>query len=141
MTPKAALLKHFNFKDKNQAVTFVETVHVADGVDCDVYTFDGDSTKDLGIIKIKPGCKTPLQKVLKGDNTLEGFISGKGKLTITNIDGDEKVCSVDETTKKPFTVSVQIGELMQWEAHSASNLTAFEICYPPYEDGRYENIK
>jgi hypothetical protein len=29
---------------------------------------------------------------------------------------------------------------MQWFADDDSSLTAYEICYPPYEDGRYENI-
>jgi hypothetical protein len=30
---------------------------------------------------------------------------------------------------------------MRWEADPKSNLKAYEICFPPYEDGRYENIK
>jgi len=141
MKQKTTPIKDFEFKGKKQPVTFVETMHVADGVDCDVYTFDGDRTKDLGIIKIKPGCKTPLQKILKGDNTIEGFISGKGKLTITKPNGEKKIYQVNDKAKKTLLVSVQIGELMQWEADSDSDLTAYEICFPPYEDGRYENIK
>ncbi|MFH1705954.1 MAG: hypothetical protein ABH867_03555 [Patescibacteria group bacterium] len=77
-------IKSFLFEGREQPVSFVETMHIVDGVDCDVYTFDGDSTKDLGIIRIVPGNKTPLQRVLKGDRTVEGYLSGKGKLTITN---------------------------------------------------------
>ena len=141
MKPKTTPIKDFSFEGKNQSVTFVETMRVADGVDCDVYTFNDDKSKDLGIIKIKSGCKTPLQKVLKGDSTIEGYISGKGKLTITRTNGEKKVYEVNDSIEKPFTVRVQIGELMQWEAGSDSDLTAYEICFPPYEDGRYENIK
>lgn len=133
-------MKNFTFEGKSQSVSFVETMQVADGVDCDVYSFDNDKSKDLGIIKIKPGCKTPLQKVLKGDFTIEGYVSGKGKLTITRTNGERKVYQVSNSIEKPFTVWVQIGEMMQWEADSDSDLTAYEVCCPPYEDGRYENI-
>lgn len=117
-------------------VSFVETMDVATGVQCDVYTFTDDKTKDLGIIRIKPGAKTPLQRVLKGDKTIEGYISGKGKLTITSPAGERKIYD----GKKSFSVEVKIGELMQWEADKNSELAAYEICYPPYEDGRYENL-
>lgn len=134
-------LKTFLFEDKEQAVSFVETIHVAVCVDCDVYSFDNDQAKDLGIIKIRPGAKTPLQKVLKGERTIEGYLSGKGKLTVTGIDGQQKVYLVNEETKKPFSVTVKIGELMQWRADENSDLVAYEICFPPYEDGRYENIE
>ncbi len=134
-------LKVFSFDGKEQPVAFVETMPVVDGVDCDVYTFVSDSSKDLGIIKIGPGSKTPLQKVLKGDKTVEGYIKGKGKLTITKPDGKQEVHVVSGETKEPFVVTVGIGELMQWEADKESNLVAYEICFPPYEDGRYENLQ
>ncbi len=29
---------------------------------------------------------------------------------------------------------------MQWQADPNSPLEAYEICYPPYQDGRYENL-
>jgi hypothetical protein len=129
----------FKFEDKEQPVTFLETIQVGDGEFCDVYSFVGDTTKDLGIIRIHPGGKTPLQKVLKGDRTIEGYISGKGKLTITKPDGTKNVYIVDRQPIEPVTV--HIGEIMQWEADKNSSLIAFEICFPPYVDGRYENLK
>jgi len=130
----------FNFEGKDQPVSFVETMHVTDGVDCDIYTFVGDSTKDLGIIRIDPSSKTPLQKVLKGDRTVEGYVSGKGKLTITKADGTQEEHIADGESEKPV-VNVEIGETMQWEADREASLVAYEICFPPYEDGRYENLK
>ena len=136
MTP----IKNFNFEGKKQLVSFVETIHVTNGVDCDVYTFVGDASKDLGIIRINPGSKTPLQKVLKGDRTIEGYISGKGKLTITKLSGSKKVYNVGSGSGKSFSITVEINELMQWEADKNSNLVAYEICFPPYQDGRYELI-
>ncbi len=60
-------MESFNFEGKNSLVVFVETMEVDEGVECDVYEFIGDKSKDLGIIRIKAGGKTPLQKVLKGE--------------------------------------------------------------------------
>lgn len=134
-------IKGFSFEGKWQTVSYVETMHVNEGVDCDVYTFDGDPSKDLGIIRITPGSKTPLQKVLQGNRTIEGYISGKGKLTITKLDGKQEVYTVGEESNKSLAVIVDIGELMQWEADTDSGLVAYEICFPPYEDGRFENTK
>ncbi|OGM22108.1 hypothetical protein A2961_05045 [Candidatus Woesebacteria bacterium RIFCSPLOWO2_01_FULL_39_21] len=134
-------MKSFSFEGKEYPVSFVETMQVAEGVECDAYTFDGDKTKDLGIIRIKPGSKTPLQKVLKGDRTVEGYISGEGKLTVTKADGSKQIYEVTEDLKEPVVVTVAIDEHMQWEADPESNLRAYEICFPPYEGGRYENIE
>jgi len=128
-------VKSFLFEGREQLVSFMETLDVADGVACDVYTFDGDTTKDLGMIRIEPGRKTPLQKVLKGDKTVEGYISGKGKLKITKPNGKQVVYT------EPFAITVAVGELMQWEADPDSDLSVYEICYPPYEDGRFQNTE
>ncbi|MBI3342168.1 hypothetical protein HY024_03530 [Candidatus Curtissbacteria bacterium] len=83
--------------------------------------------------------KTPLQRVLNGDKTIEGYIEGKGKLTITKPDGKKIVHVVGESSK-PLELNVKVGEIMQWQASPSSTLTAYEVCYPPYKDGRYENI-
>jgi hypothetical protein len=133
-------INSFNFEGKDQPVSFVETMHIADGVDCDVYTFIGDSGKDLGIIRISKGSETPKQKVLKGERTIEGYVSGKGKLTITKADSTQEEHLADGESEKPV-VDVGIGETMQWEADKETGLVAYEICFPPYEDGRYENLK
>ena len=133
-------INSFTFEGKEQVVSFVKTMHVADGVDCKVYSFDRDPKKDLGIIKIAPGCKTPLQKVLNGDRTIEGYRSGKGKLTITKLNGKPEVHLVGGEQQEPSSVTVEIGELMQWEADKESFLVAYEVCFPPYQDGRFKNI-
>lgn len=130
----------FDFEGVSQPVSFVETMDVTTGVQCDVYKFIDDSSKDLGIIRIEPGAKTPLQKVLQGDRTIEGYLSGKGKLVITKPDKTKVEYPVSESTQKPFTVTVAVGEIMQWKADEDSPLVAYEICFPPYADGRYENL-
>ncbi len=120
---------------KGESVSFVEASKVKEGVVCDVYTFQNDTSKDLGIVNVKAGKQTPLQKVLSGDKTIEIFEKGKGTLRIT--DEEDKMIEY-KYPGGPEEVVVGIGELMQWEAES--DLTFAEICYPPYEDGRFENI-
>lgn len=135
------LLSVFEFEGKTQSVAFGSTMTVTTGVSCDVYTFSEDKTKDLGIIRIDPGCKTPLQKVLRGERTIEGFISGKGKLVITKKNGEIKIYEVGyEKSPKFSPVIVEIGEQMQWQADKDNRLIAYEVCFPPYQDGRYENV-
>lgn len=129
-------LTEFEFEGQKQKVTYIETMNVTDGVTCDVYKFDNDDTKDLGIIKVQPGFKTPLQRVLKGDRTVEGYISGNGKLIVSN--GEKE--KVHQTEKgENLQIDIKVGETMQWRAGDET-LTAYEICFPPYEDGRYENL-
>lgn len=136
----SSLLEKFEFEGVSQPAEFIETMEVTDGVKCDVYKFTGDNTKDLGIIKIEAGKKTPLQKVLKGDRTIEGHVSGKGKLMINRTNGTSETFEVTDNQPEPLSVSVGIGDTMQWESAADSKLVAYEICFPPYEDGRYENL-
>ncbi len=133
-------LKEFPWEKRPQPVSFVETVSVVDGVTCDVYTFDQDSGKDLGIIKIQAGKSTPVQKVLDGERTIEGHIFGKGKLVVTRADGKVETTNVGDDPYEMISVTVMVGDTMQWQADPNSNLIAFEVCFPPYKDGRYENV-
>lgn len=120
---------------ENQAVSFESSSEVKEGVTCDVYSFTDDKTKDLGVIFVKKGFKTPLQQVLSGKKTLEIFKSGAGILKITNKGGLVTEYVFPEHKE---AVEVQIGETMQWEA--IEDLEFYEVCYPPYKEGRFENI-
>lgn len=120
---------------EGQAVSFVETARVKEGVVCDVYKFDNDQTKDLGIVKVAKGFKTPLQAVIQGDKTIERYVSGIGSLTITKPDG---TVTTYEFPSSHTDIEVGIGEQMQWEAKE--DLVFNEICYPPYQDGRFKNL-
>lgn len=133
-------LNIFEFEGISSLVGFVETVEVAKGVKCDVYEFVGDKSRDLGIIKIEPGYKTPIQKVLKGDKTVEGYVLGDGKLIIERVDGTNEIYAVGGESVIPLSVDVKVGDTMQWLASEWHFLVAYEICFPPYEDGRYQNL-
>jgi hypothetical protein len=104
-----------------------------------VYKFLDDATRDLAVVKVLSGHKTPLQKVLKGSRTVEGFLDGAGTLSIIDDRGHTK--SYDfASANTSREVIVRVGEVMQWAADSSTDLTFYEICEPPYEDGRFENI-
>lgn len=138
--PSSLPINNFEFEGKNQPVTLIDKIQIAEGVECDAYAFVDDKEKDLGIIRIKPGAKTPLQKVLAGDKTIEGYISGRGTLTLKRVDGSEATHWIGSGKNKHFSVTVNVGDVMQWEAAPDSQLVAYEICFPPYQGGRFENI-
>jgi hypothetical protein len=125
-------------KFKGEAVKFIETIAVCDGVECDTYIFVDDAEKDLGIVRVAPHHKTPRQRILLGDKTVEGYIDGKGSLIIEKAGGGQTIYNFPNVaTKNP--VEVKTSEIMQWSAGD-SVLTFYEICWPPYKDGRYENL-
>ena len=86
---------------------------------------------DLAIIAVKAHGATPLQKVLKGDKAIEGYLAGGGKFYLND---KEYVVPGDMST-----FEVRAGDTMQWHADE-QGLLFFEICYPPYADGRFENV-
>ena len=98
--------------------------------------------------------------MLKGEQTVEGYRSGVGKLIVTEPDNNRQriyearkgsfyqrkednkiIVEKKNDTSTPDGVTVNTGELMQWQADPNYGLTAYEICFPPYEDGRFENIE
>lgn len=134
-------LTSFEFEGVTQPVEFVETTNeVSPGAECDVYKFVGDDTKDLGIIRINPGCETPLQRVLKGDRTIEGYVSGSGKLVVARGNVSIETFEVTDRPGEHLSVLVRVGDTMQWKASPNSKLVAYEVCVPPYADGRFENL-
>lgn len=136
-----SFLRQFEFEGMNLPVDYVKSTKVTDGVTCDEYKFWGDTKKDLGIIKIDAGFKTPLQKVLGGTKTIEGYISGAGKITINRVGGSTEVITVEDKPNEYLSIIVDVGDTMQWEAEANSSLVVFEVCYPPYSDGRFQNLE
>ena len=127
-----------NTEGLEQPVKFIERmVVVKNSVTCDVYEINGE--KDLAIIHIAPNGATPLQQVIQAETiTLEEHVYGEGKLVIKRKNGEIEV--FDTTTGK-INVLVNQGDYMQWQNTSNNaELTAFEVCYPPYQDGRYHNL-
>lgn len=123
-------LTHFNEKE----VSFIESTEVKEGVVCDVYEFKNDVSRDLGVVRVGKGCKTPKQLVIDGEKTIEIHKSGKGLLTVTDVEGETQVYEFPSHTNE---VEVKVGEIMQWNA--VEDLEFYEVCYPPYKDGRFKS--
>ena len=124
---------------KNQKITFVESYEVVSGVTCDVYSYNNQTSKDLAIVTVLAGHKTPLQRVLQGSKTIEGFVSGEGALQIIDTNNEKQTYTFSDKLSTPPQV-VQINQCMQWTASREHDLVFFEECHPPYKEGRFENI-
>jgi hypothetical protein len=121
---------------QGEAVTYMETQQIIEGVEADLYLFTGNSSKDLAIVRVAAGHTTPLQRILTGEKTVEGYLDGHATLTVTHMDNTQSVISYPGNANQE--ISVAINETMQWLADS--DLTFYEICWPPYEDGRFKNL-
>jgi hypothetical protein len=129
-------LHFFYTEGRRLSVSFVETQQVTTGVTAHIYDFDSTKEKDLAIVVIQAGCSTPLQMVNSGVKTTEGWISGKGTLTINKGLQDETVFYFP----KGFTniVEISVGQTMQWKAETIMVIS--EVCTPPYETGRFTDL-
>lgn len=124
-------------KFQGEEVEYISSNVVTDGVWCDVYVFKGNNKKDLGVVTVKPGFTTPRQKVLLGEKTLEVYISGSGNLKVIKPNG---ACEVHKFPESFLSeVEVSIGDVMSWQA-GVEDLVFAEVCFPPYEDGRFQNV-
>ena len=115
---------------KGEAVEFVESLLVRDGVVCDVYLFTNDKEKDLGVITIEAGKMSPRQKVLQGDQTIFGFTDGQGELEVVDVNGNGKKYKYP-SQDSPIEINVETGEIVQWFAGQKSELICYEIYYHP----------
>lgn len=120
-----------------------DSVKVEEGVYCLSYEVSDSKEVDTAVIVVKPGHKTPKQKVIKGDKTAEQFLNGFGKITIWRV--DSRVEFLEETyyltPDTNLEVDLNVGDIMQWEAAEDSYLVFSEHCWPPYEEGRFENLE
>lgn len=124
---------------EEEPVTYVETTDVKDGVTCDVYRFTDTDEKDLGVVHIVKGSASPRQRVLTGEKTIQMFREGAGTLEVTDRNGRTVRYHYPYGTA-PKAVEVNVGEVMQWFANGETDLSFYEICYPPYEEGRFEEV-
>ena len=133
---QAGGVNQIKLRGHNIPVQYTGTVLVADGIMCDSYSTPG-SQVDLAIVTVLPGFNTPLQRVLNGKTTIEQHQSGNGALMVIRSDDTKRTLIVGPSLSK--AMEVKVGELMQWTA--IGYLKFVEFCDPPYEEGRFENIK
>ena len=106
----AGKISSFIFEGTELPVTFVESQHIQEGVTCETYTIKGDSSKDLAVIQIEPGSKSPKQRVLSGTRTIQRFVSGSATLFVTNTEGKTRKISFKADKAGLRTWSGKLGE-------------------------------
>lgn len=116
---------------------FKEQSQPYEGVECFEYGIADDSSRDLAIIRVLPNHATPRQRVLSGRATIEGWVAGSGRLVVESI--GRAAIYTTQNSALLHGVTVGQGEVMQWQAGEDGLLFA-EICEPPYEEGRFENL-
>ena len=135
-------LTEFTFDGRAYTVAKTGEMAVANGVICDTYEVpEVDDEWDLGIIKVEPGASTPRQLVIGGTRTVEAHLAGSGWLMIAPgllfESPDRHVFNEDEQPGRH--VDVRQGEVMQWVV-GTTGLVAAELCWPPYQDGRFLDL-
>lgn len=119
-------------------LNYESTNEVKEGVLCDVYSVVGRNDVDLAVVSMKSGSTTPLQRVVGGDRTIEIHVSGIGQFFfLENDTAEPKTFELEEG--KPFALDIPVGSTVRWFA--GTDLTFAEVCYPPYEDGRYIDLE
>ena len=132
-------LSQFEYQDVKVGIEFVETLQVKDGVVCHVYRFQLDDSRDLAIVEVETGsCRTPLQRIRGGDETIEGHLSGKGTLTITATDGNMHIYEYHQS--QSCVVAVSRGELMQWFADTPEPLVFFADMHAAIRGGPFREL-
>lgn len=139
------ILETFRFKGQLLPVKHVKTVAEAPGVTSDVYTFLTRNmlratNRDLAILHFEPGASLPRQRMVQGITTVEGFISGDGILHIVRANGQEETHFFRGRNSGRPIVEVHMDDIMQLRAFKRSPFESFEICYPPYTDGRFQDL-
>lgn len=131
-------LKSFVVSGEILYLTYESTNEVKKGVMCDVYSVVDRTDVDFAFVTMKGGSTTPLQRVVGGDRTTEIHVSGIGQFFFQENDGAEpKLFNLEEG--KPFALDIPVGSTVRWIAET--DLTFAEVCYPPYEDGRYIDLE
>lgn len=131
-------LNSFKLDDELLELKYESTNEVKLGVICDVYSVIGRTDLDFALVEMKSGSSTPLQLVKGGERTIEIHVSGVGQFFFQeNEKAEPKLFDLEDG--KPFKLTIPIGSKVRWIAET--DLTFAEVCYPPYEDGRYINLE
>ena len=130
-------MRTFDYLGKTFPVESQGCETVVDGVVCEVFKFTGLTACDLAIVTMEPLAKTPIQVVRNGVVTLEQIIDGEGdtNLRVLRAGKYEVVQSGPHIPSTPILPS----DVMQWTA-GAKGAKFSEICWPPFEEGRFETL-
>ncbi len=115
-----------------RTISYINSLHVSDGVDSDIYTFIDDNSQVLSIVKVKRGFKSPFEKIMSHNKVIEGFLKGKGTLTVT-IEGGTKNEYYFENEGYNKVIELEYGQTIQWTAPKNDDLVYYKIRDLPEE--------
>ena len=121
-----------------EMIKYIETSTVQEGVTCDVYEFVNSASKDLGIINISKGFRSPRQLIVGGEETYQIHRKGEAILRIWKSENTKEPMHVYHFPGDAPEVLVEKGNIMEWQA--IGDMEYAEICVPPYKDGRFKNL-
>lgn len=127
----------FRFEDKDLPVTLIETLDVQEWVECDVYEFTNDITKDLWIVRLSKGIASPRQLIVWWEKTVLWYMSGSWKFVLET---EQWKFEYKMRPDVKFQIVIYKWEKMQWIADMDSELMYYEVYLPPYKDGRYLDL-
>jgi peptidase E len=116
----------FEIGNISREIVFVKSVHLSESVDSDVYSFLDDKSQILSIVKVKKGVKTLIETVESNNKIIEGFLKGKGTLTVF-LQGNNKNSYYFETAGYNKEVEILNGQSVQWSAPNDSDLIYYKI--------------
>lgn len=122
----------FEIGNVNREIMYIKSVHIASGIDSDVYSFLDDKSQVLSIVRVKRGVKSPLEKIESANKIIEGFLKGKGTLSVSTF-GNNKNTYYFETAGYNKEVEIHTGESVQWSAPKDADLIYYKIRDLPKE--------
>lgn len=109
-----------------RTITYLNSVHVSDGVDSDIYTFIDDNSQVLSIVKVKHGFKSPKEKIESHNKVIEGFLKGRGTLSVTFEDGNKNEYYFENEGYNKV-IELEDGQSVQWTAPKNDDLVYYKI--------------
>lgn len=120
----------FEVDGRLRVIKFIKTEHSAGGIDSDLYSFTDDPKHELAIYTLQAGCQTPSKIIHPGRKVLEGFIKGKGTLTV-DLGTGAKSNYYFESEGRNKEITVVAGQALQWTAPRDSYLVYYEMREAP----------
>jgi dipeptidase E len=119
-------LYDFKVNGEMRTLSFIKSVKINEVIDCNIYAFVDDKTHQLAVYEVNAGVKTPAKKVPAGHRIIEGYVHGKGTLTINLIDGTMNIYYFEKDGSN-VEVEVEAGQTIQWTAPVNSILGYYEV--------------
>lgn len=107
----------------------------------DVFSVDGDETRDFARVEVVEGGATPPQLVLREGEIIDCPVSGEGTFLILRPGGELEKYDFDDRNPQDRNNNIHYGKgsYIAWVA-GERGLVFVEVCCPPYKQGDLKNL-